>query len=291
MRTYFVDVLSKEEKLALSKSGISLKDVFIHPHIAVNWWPGIMRALGMLVAWGPPCKKGRHRLRSRSNHCIICSPKSLSFQKRFSDPAIVYVANSLNLNLVKVGISDTLQNRIKQLNNQRLGGVTDWSVQFQVKCDNAGRVEARAHRVLKAHRSQTHFATRSEISRETFRYPVEKVVQIVKSLAERSAQNTARVMERPWSAAEIATVREEVAEFKEYLAFIHNPYRNDFNLLYDLYYEQIGSRPLPEGEIKFAISKEDLETITSITCLPQDFLRAWPKSPKFNNGVLKQFIG
>ena len=91
MRPYFKSALSEAEASFLREHRILEEEVFIHPHIAVNRWPGIMKALKMVVAWGPACKTGGHRLRNRSNHCVVCRPETLSFQKRFSESATIYV--------------------------------------------------------------------------------------------------------------------------------------------------------------------------------------------------------
>ena len=170
--------------------------------------------------------------------------------------------------------------------------MSDWTLAFAVQCPSAGRVEAFAHRRLKRYRTATTFATRIETSRETFSYPVDEAVELLKSLAEKLNEIAIRKEIKKWTPSEIQKTKEEMESFKAELRFAHNPYRRDFNLLYDLYYREVGVRPSLEGDFAFETTSDQLKILAKITFLPKDFLKAWPRSPKFKrNGVLEKFLG
>lgn len=171
-----------------------------------------------------------------------------------------------------------------------MGGRSDWEIQFNVSCDNAGRVESCSHRALRVYFRQTSFEARSEISRETFCCPVEKAVEVVKSFVAKSVRVSIEQEEILWTEIQLTTIKAEIKEFKELLIFIHNPYRNDFNLLYGLYLAKIGVIPVPQGDFQYNLTDNQLDGLAQAACLPKDFLRAWPKSPKQKNGTLAKWL-
>ena len=93
-----------------------------------------------------------------------------------------------------------------------------------------------------------------------------------------------------WTEIQLTTIKAEIKEFKELLIFIHNPYRNDFNLLYGLYLAKIGVIPVPQGDFQYNLTDNQLDGLAQAACLPKDILRAWPKSPKQKNGTLAKWL-
>jgi hypothetical protein len=92
-----------------------------------------------------PCAKAGHRLRTRSGHCIQCSPAAIGFTKRDYSEGHVYIAASPIGRLFKVGTTADLDRRKSQLNDWRYGRQFDWQMVASVRTENAGRIEGNAH--------------------------------------------------------------------------------------------------------------------------------------------------
>jgi hypothetical protein len=109
----------------------------------------VMRELGKNFAFGvTPCRKGSHTLRSRAGHCIQCNTATIAFQMRHEQAAIIYIAGSDSSRLIKIGITNDLQNRLTNLNHYSYGRADDWEILLWARVSNAGRIEADTHRAL-----------------------------------------------------------------------------------------------------------------------------------------------
>src|SRR6516162_4774254 len=92
----------------------------------LNWfWMQRIKEENKTVALGTRCKKGRHRLRTRSGHCIQCDPRKLAFQTRFSTSQYIYIAGSLSEELLKIGICVDWRQREHQLRSEKYGSAGD----------------------------------------------------------------------------------------------------------------------------------------------------------------------
>ena len=99
-----------------------------------------MEARGARIAInGARCGNG-HRFKTRSNHCPICEPKNLAFERRHSVTAYVYVCVS-ETNLVKVGFAKDVNDREGRLNREAYASCTNWRLMFSIKTEKAGQVE------------------------------------------------------------------------------------------------------------------------------------------------------
>ena len=108
-----------------------------------------MSALGKLVAIGvTPCAKEGHTMRTSAGHCAECRPAGLAFLRRYDAPGEVYVAKSIQLQIIKIGSATDARGRLRNLNTYRYGGASDWKIEFYEACRTAGRVEFAAHRIL-----------------------------------------------------------------------------------------------------------------------------------------------
>jgi len=117
-----------------------------------------MKALDKVLAIGvTACRKGNHSLRTRSGHCAQCNPASLAFQSRNKAEACVYVAGSISLKLIKVGMTKDVSNRFISLNGLGYGGVSDWTCLYWKKTEKAGEVEFRVHSKLNKYAAPTSY--------------------------------------------------------------------------------------------------------------------------------------
>jgi hypothetical protein len=141
--------LTVDQRSFLKHHGILLSKVFDATGMPTWLYKDIMSDGGFLVAYGvTPCKEAGHMLRARAGHCVQCNPAAIAFQQRPNAPSIVYIAESEELGLCKVGISGDPDARIARLNEIGYANATDWTVRRRVSCDRAGHVESQVHRML-----------------------------------------------------------------------------------------------------------------------------------------------
>ncbi|MDM1350931.1 GIY-YIG nuclease family protein [Myroides marinus] len=96
-----------------------------------------------------PCKKGGHKLRDRYNHCIMCNTAYITFSKRTLEKGFIYIAGSLKLKMIKVGMTtEDLSVRLSKLNSRKVGGVNDWCLLQSYYVEKANRIELDIHKVL-----------------------------------------------------------------------------------------------------------------------------------------------
>ena len=141
--------LSDEQRMFLDEKGISISRVFDATGMRKAEYREAMHNLELWVAFGvTECKKAGHALRTRSGHCVQCSPENISYLRRHDEGGAIYVAWSKDGGLSKVGTSKDPSNRIPHLRSYEYGGESDWRLIFTARCERAGRVEALAHQTL-----------------------------------------------------------------------------------------------------------------------------------------------
>jgi hypothetical protein len=141
--------LTKEQSEFIQKQGISLSQIFDATGLKKSQYQMQMDDLGMQVAIGvTPCQAAGHTMRSKAGHCVQCNTHHLAFQRRYMENGIVYIANSKELGLVKVGTSQNLESRIKNLRSYAYGGAKDWEVVYSVFISNAARFELDVQQAL-----------------------------------------------------------------------------------------------------------------------------------------------
>lgn len=161
--------LTTQELQFLKKVGIPTLSIFNVKGLPPSKYRPLMKAKGAVLACGvTPCRAKGHQLRDAHGHCVICNPSCLSHAKRHHTEAFVYVAYSATANLVKVGYSDNIDDRIRQMNLHKLATATDWSICKASRCSDAGHVEAEVHKLLKKFRTETKYGAKEGGSREVF---------------------------------------------------------------------------------------------------------------------------
>lgn len=161
---------------------VPLDKVFDASGLGKSQYEKIMRDLGMWVAYGvSACRAGGHTLRTRSGHCLQCSPANISYLKRHDEKGQVYVAYSLATKLVKVGTAVDSADRIAHLNSYQYGGASDWLRFYASHCDRAGLIETLSHAKLANHAvSRTYFREGRGIEcRELFSCDIDMAIAAV----------------------------------------------------------------------------------------------------------------
>ena len=109
--------LTVDEIRFLQGAGVPLSRVFDASGLSNQQYKFAMRSLGMWIAYGvTACQAAGHTLRTRAGHCAQCSPENISYLRRHDEAGEVYVAHSATMNLVKVGLSQDVHQRVGQLN-------------------------------------------------------------------------------------------------------------------------------------------------------------------------------
>jgi hypothetical protein len=158
--------LSEIEKTFLIKYGIDEEKIFDATGLSKAKYNDEMEGSNFLVAAGvSPCNRGGHKLRTRHGHCAICNPENLNYKKRFSESANVYIAYSVKIDLIKIGYCTSIDERQKQLQSEKYGNTSDWSIVASVYVKNAGAVESSLHSALRDKRvTKKYFKNGSDIS-------------------------------------------------------------------------------------------------------------------------------
>jgi hypothetical protein len=150
--------LTEEQLVFLHQQGVPLSRVYDATGMSTSLWKHAMKLLGMDVAYGvTPCDAEGHTLRTRYGHCVQCGTHNLAFMRRFEDVGWIYIAESAETQLVKLGVSTDVSGRIEQLNYYGYGGCHDWGVVHTDEIPAAGRVEFLAHQLLDDFRVIRHY--------------------------------------------------------------------------------------------------------------------------------------
>jgi hypothetical protein len=144
--------LTKAQINFINEMKLNINDLFDATGLKASDWKIQMKALGKLVAFGvTPCLQYGHTLRTRAGHCLQCNTANLSYLKRMSESADVYVCWSKISQIAKIGLSKDSYKRVESLNYFEYGGANDWELKLIYVCDNAGEVESKAHKILSAY--------------------------------------------------------------------------------------------------------------------------------------------
>ncbi|HYD94802.1 MAG TPA: GIY-YIG nuclease family protein [Noviherbaspirillum sp.] len=144
--------ISASDRAFLAHHNIPLSQVFDAKGRTIGECKAMMEALAAIIAINAvPCKKGGHRIRTRSNHCPVCDPAKVSFMRRHVEPGYVYIALSQRGNLVKVGTTIDIDSRQKNLNSYAYGDRRDWQIKHFKKFAKAGEAESKMHSALAAY--------------------------------------------------------------------------------------------------------------------------------------------
>jgi hypothetical protein len=140
------------------------------------------RAANQPLYLGTPCAKGGHRLRTRAGHCAQCDPKKLAYLERHRLSGYVYIAESKAAQLRKVGVTDNIDRRSKQIRTVQYGGAGDWEIAYSMWIERAGEVESRALQTLSAYRVARNYIKDGEDqeARELVTAPFSIVLEAVK---------------------------------------------------------------------------------------------------------------
>lgn len=163
------DDLTAEERTFLRHHKIDEASLFDARRYSTKGWGDLARDLNLLFGVGAPCKEG-HRLRARSGHCIVCSPKNIGYLKRETQPGYVYIASSATGQIHKVGSTADYSDRQARLQREAPAGFTDWVIVAWFASPEAQRDERKLQASLSEYRIAATYkkSTGTVNSRELF---------------------------------------------------------------------------------------------------------------------------
>lgn len=88
-----------------------------------------------------PCEKGRHTIRDRNGHCIQCRTANIAFQKRSHKSGYIYIAGSIEGQLIKIGSTNSIEKRENSLKKSKYAGCQDWEILFYIFSNRSGLFE------------------------------------------------------------------------------------------------------------------------------------------------------
>ena len=134
---------------------------------------------------GGRCSKG-HRFKTRSNHCPMCEPKNLAFERRHSETAHVYVCAS-ETGFIKIGYAEDPNDREGRLNREAYASRTNWRLIFSIKTENAGKVEFDAHSYLASYKTVETYIKEGRVINpyEVFICSKDQAIEAVKRAAQK----------------------------------------------------------------------------------------------------------
>lgn len=173
----YPDIMRPEDIDLINQLNIPFERVTYADGLVGNALQAEMYRLGAWVAYGTnPCKNGGHRLKWRSKHCFVCNPRHIKEYKQNEIPGYFYLLRSGKKLVFKIGITNDLQTRIRQVNSDAYGGYVNWSLVDYEYCDaNLRRVEIDAQRILKRYQVtedvQYEHSTGTVDARDVYRIP------------------------------------------------------------------------------------------------------------------------
>src|SRR5690242_11189342 len=99
------ELLTASELTFLASQNLSAEDVFDIRYHHSSVWPRLMKEAGKTIGLGSPCRKARHRLRTRGGHCCQCDTSKLAYAARYDLHQRVYILGSVKAGLLKIGTS------------------------------------------------------------------------------------------------------------------------------------------------------------------------------------------
>lgn len=139
---------SDEELSFLKLHRIEKSDVFDGTGISTKDRKAHSKESGQNFLLGAPCKKGGHRLKTPNSDCIQCNPAVIEYKRRHRSRMTFYITHTSSGGLSKIGITQDITDRHRQLNAQSYGGFKDWKIFFQFEAERAGELEAETFKLL-----------------------------------------------------------------------------------------------------------------------------------------------
>lgn len=143
------NILNTKEINFLSLHGLSSDDVYDGRNETRASYRINAKQMGKTVILGNTCNAAGHRLKTRAGHCVQCDPAKLAYEKRHYNSGFVYLAESKQAGLIKVGVTQNIKTRNDSLNSTMYAGEIDWRIIHSENVQDSGKIEKNIQRKLK----------------------------------------------------------------------------------------------------------------------------------------------
>lgn len=162
--------LTDEEMQFLAKHGLSTSDIFDARGMSAADWKRGAKELGKNFVLGSRCGRAGHRLRTRAGHCIQCDTSKIAYISRQTKSGYVYIAGSIRKKLIKIGGTESIDDRERTLNNESYARAYDWEILSFVRVDKYGDTEGKILKLLAPYQIWVSYPKEGKLqeSNETF---------------------------------------------------------------------------------------------------------------------------
>ena len=176
---------SKEELIFLKSHGIELTAVFDGTGVSTRDRKAHSKSSGQNFLIGNPCGKGGHRLKTPNSDCIQCNPAVIAYKRRYRQKMNIYIAHTALGGVSKIGITQNIPDRHRQMNEQKYGGFMDWELFYESISERAGELESATLKTLSSKRTfGSYFKDgKNQEAKEMFSLPPNLVLNALKSSA------------------------------------------------------------------------------------------------------------
>lgn len=174
-------ILHAEELTFLTSQNLTVDDVFDGRGLTKQEYAKRAKDQGKIIVLGKECTVGAgHRLKTRSGgHCIQCHPSKIAYASRHSKANYLYIYGSLNARLIKVGMTNSTEERTKSLNvkSYAYANADDWELLYRVWIKQAGEVETKLRQRLEQYAKIIEYqkGDKTQLAKEAVRCPFSTV--------------------------------------------------------------------------------------------------------------------
>lgn len=162
----------EQELRFLAEHGLTASDIFDGRGMSVADRKREAKKLGKdFLVGNNSCGEYGHRLRTRAGHCIQCNTSRITYQTRHTKSGYVYIAGSIRQKLIKVGGTESTDDRERTLNNDQYARACDWEMLYSVWVDEYGDTEDKIRKLLAPYQIWVSYTKegKEQESNETFR--------------------------------------------------------------------------------------------------------------------------
>lgn len=178
----------------ITKHNLNLDDFVDAKGLPVGQIRDEMKRLDKLFAYNTSaCESGNHRIRDRHAHCIVCNTAAIAYMKRSRDSGTIYIAGSINKQIIKVGMTtEKIDVRILKLNSRKVGNTSDWVALKTYECHHVNSIELLVHSSLSKYKVTGDLYGKVE-SNELFRCSFDKADNLIEEMFRTSSHKATKV--------------------------------------------------------------------------------------------------
>jgi len=191
-------MLTEEQSIFLIKHDIPETLTFNALGLSKKEYHSRMKSEEKIIAYNvTPCKSNGHTLRTRNGHCIQCDTAKIAYAKRNISYGTIYIAGSLEGELIKIGYTQKSSIRIESLNRTKYADRNDWEILYSSTSIKAAEIENYAHLNLKRYTFTESYAHdhKMQKTREIFKCSYGKAKEAIEEIVKQHSIQIDNVFE------------------------------------------------------------------------------------------------